>query len=330
MRYSRYVDHFIYKPYIDDKQWIADINAIVDEKHIDIIMPVYEDGIRTLLKNSFLLNHPEKLALLSTYEDYNTATNKALLSQHLKTHGIPHPETEIFDKTKNDTITTDLSFPIILKPARGIDGQGIHMVKDETALGALFESINELYVIQEYIEGYDIDCSVLCKDGNILSHTIQKANLYESRAHAPPIGIDFIEEHKLLDVVEPLMRTLNWSGLAHIDLRYDQNTGTFKVIEVNGRFWGSLDASMQAGVNFVHQYIQVSLGETIASSSYQTITYLNLKGVVKQMKKRPLILLRFKFLKQHTPLFFAIKDPLPIIFRFYNRTRVKLKKVFSN
>lgn len=330
MRYSRYVDQFIYKPHKDDKHWIADINAIVAEKKIDVIMPIYEDGIKIILKHHSLLDQPEKLASLSVFQDYDKATNKALLSQHLKAHNIPHPKTEVFDNAKGDSISTGLPFPVILKPARGIDGQGIHIAKDKNRLEALLKATNELYVIQEYIEGYDIDCSVLCKDGIILSHTIQKANLYESRDHAPPIGIDFISEPRLLEVIEPLMRTLHWSGLAHIDLRYDQNTDTFKVIEVNGRFWGSLDASMQAGVNFVYQYIQMSLGETIDSSGYQNITYLNLKGIVKEIKTRPQILLRWTFLKKHTPLFFAIKDPVPICIRFYHRTRVKLKNLFSN
>ena len=124
------------------------------------------------------------------------------------------------------------------------------------------------------------------------------------------------------------MHTLNWSGLAHIDLRFDQATGTFKVIEINGRFWGSVDASMLAGVNFAHLYIKASLEDVAEATNYNTISYLNLKGLVKRVWRTPFIIFNYKFLKHHTPLFFALKDPLPVMFRFFNRTRVKLKKTF--
>ena len=126
------------------------------------------------------------------------------------------------------------------------------------------------------------------------------------------------------------MNSLQWSGLAHIDLRFDSDTNTFKVIEINGRFWGSVDASMLVGVNFADLYIRVSLGESVEQINYKTKTYLSLKGLVKHIKRAPLKVFNFSFLKNQTPLFFSIKDPLPVILRFVNRTRVILAQRFSS
>ena len=62
------------------------------------------------------------------------------------------------------------------------------------------------------------------------------------------MGVEFLYEDKLLKSVMILIKPLNWSGITHIDMRYDEKTNNFKVIEINPRFWSSIEASLFAGV----------------------------------------------------------------------------------
>jgi hypothetical protein len=43
---------------------------------------------------------------------------------------------------------------------------------------------------------------------------------------------------------------MGWKGVAMVEFRYDPGTNQHWLMEVNGRFWGSLSLPVQCGVNF--------------------------------------------------------------------------------
>ena len=51
----------------------------------------------------------------------------------------------------------------------------------------------------------------------------------------------------LLDYSMRLLRALEWDGLAMVEFRHDRPTGETALMEVNGRFWGSLPLNTAAG-----------------------------------------------------------------------------------
>ena len=81
-----------------------------------------------------------------------------------------------------------------------------------------------------------------------------------------------------MEITKKLMKSLNWSGVANIDWRYDENNKVFKIIEINTRFWLSTDASSIAGVNFPYLYCLSSLGNEIKLQKTESISYLSLEG----------------------------------------------------
>ena len=212
----------------------------------------------------------------------------------------------------------DLNFPVIIKPLEGFGGgQGIDVFNTVEGFKDHFinNNFNYVNIVQEYIIGYDIDCSVLCRDGDILAFTIQKGNMIGKSQFTPQFGLRFLYEEELYNVVEKLMKSFGWNGVAHIDMRYDQNTKQFKVIEVNTRFWMSLDASLIAGVNFPHLYCLSSMENIFQKPQYKFVKYLSLRGVIKKIKKDITFIFKMNFILNNTPLKFALKDPIPIIYK---------------
>ncbi|THE64907.1 carboxylate--amine ligase [Salinadaptatus halalkaliphilus] len=51
-----------------------------------------------------------------------------------------------------------------------------------------------------------------------------------------------------------LLDALEWHGLAMVEFLRDEETGEFKLMEVNPRFWSSLPFSVQAGADFPYYY----------------------------------------------------------------------------
>ena len=66
---------------------------------------------------------------------------------------------------------------------------------------------------------------------------------------------------ELLAKSEALLRRIGWQGAAMVEYRLDARTGRAALMEVNGRFWGSLPLAYHAGVPFGwYTYAVLGLG----------------------------------------------------------------------
>lgn len=63
----------------------------------------------------------------------------------------------------------------------------------------------------------------------------------------------------LLEASQRLLRTLGWHGVAMVEFRHDAATGRWFMMELNGRFWGSLPLAQFAGVDFPLALVELLL-----------------------------------------------------------------------
>jgi predicted ATP-grasp superfamily ATP-dependent carboligase len=71
-----------------------------------------------------------------------------------------------------------------------------------------------------------------------------------------------------------LLRAMEWDGLAMVEFRYDPASGDAVLMEVNGRFWGSLPLAVHAGVNFPYLlYLAHGLGMPLKVNRYRNHLY---------------------------------------------------------
>ena len=60
-----------------------------------------------------------------------------------------------------------------------------------------------------------------------------------------------------------LLRDINWHGPAQVEFKMDARTGRPVLMEVNGRFWGALALSVEAGVDFPHLACLLATGQAL-------------------------------------------------------------------
>ena len=285
------------------------------KSHIDLCMPVDTDGIYYFAQHRESASALVKLSLIESVQTFRTVWDKGSLADFLLNNQLPHPHT-ITSREQFEKECPSLQFPVLIKPRLAGGGSGIEKFADRIALlkkiGAepLFF---EHYIVQQYVQGEDIDCSVLCKDGKILAYTIQKG-LYannSSGSFQAPSAIEFLHHPEVLQVTSQLMARLVWNGVAHVDLRRQDTDGRIVVIEVNPRFWGSLEGSLQAGVNFAQLAIQAGLGETFPLPEYADTRYSSaLSAIKRKLQNKPAV----DFFRE-TNLSYYFKDPLPVLAR---------------
>ena len=58
-----------------------------------------------------------------------------------------------------------------------------------------------------------------------------------------------------------LLGPLGWHGVAMLEFKQDAAHREVFLIEVNGRFWGSLQLAIAAGVDFPYLTYQLAVGE---------------------------------------------------------------------
>jgi predicted ATP-grasp superfamily ATP-dependent carboligase len=194
-----------------------------------ILLPIDLAGIRFASAHCEPLREMAALAPVPALKTLNLVENKWTLADLLAEHGVAHPRTLLTSGDEEFARSLDaFPFPVLLKPTMGSLGLGMRAFADRESLldftrdvrGSVGQSI-----VQAFLPGEDIDCSVLCHQGEILAHTIQRGFIPSRQPFAPPGGITFLEDVRVIDTVTELMRRIRWNGIAHLDLRYGSGGG---------------------------------------------------------------------------------------------------------
>lgn len=117
------------------------------------------------------------------------------------------------------------------------------------------------YLLQEYAEGEGAGIELLMAGG-------QPRLLFEHRRlleYPSTGGVSVVAaaEPLIPELVESSVRLLNhigWEGVAMVEFRYDRPTRRATLMEINGRYWGSLGLSAAVGVDFPFAAWQVAHG----------------------------------------------------------------------
>jgi predicted ATP-grasp superfamily ATP-dependent carboligase len=164
-----------------------------------------------------------------------------------------------------------LPFPIVIKPARSTAEAGDRRLKLGVAYARdaaeLRQRLSELPVqaypvlLQQRVIGPGTGIFELVWDGRLVA-TFAHRRLREK---PPSGGVSVYSESVIADadLVErsrALLERFEWRGVAMVEYKLDAATGTPYVMEVNGRFWGSLALAIAAGVDFPRLLVELALG----------------------------------------------------------------------
>ncbi len=71
-------------------------------------------------------------------------------------------------------------------------------------------------------------------------------------------------DEALLERSIALLERLGWSGVAMVEYKKDLRQGDYVLMEINGRFWGSLQLAIDAGVDFPRMLADASFGRPVS------------------------------------------------------------------
>lgn len=320
-RFSRYRSQFLVSGKdVNDEIKLTAIETAIRKTGADVILPVGIEMTRLVSVNRERILSLTAVPPISQPETIDLATDKSKLTKLLIEQEIPCPPTLFCDgQSVTASDLSMLAFPVLAKPVVSEGGRGIAMYDTPSTLLAFLnnEHQRENYIIQSYIDGYDMGCSVFCENGEILAHTMQKGLIPPYSRFAPPSGVDFFEDAQVYAIIKRLVRILNWSGVANIDFRFNTRTNTPSVLEINPRFWGSLLGSLIAGINFPYLVCLKALGMELPVLDYRLNRYIHHKAAIKIALKNLLPGEKDKIQIRGTGIEYILADPLPNVVKFF-------------
>ncbi|WP_248927312.1 ATP-grasp domain-containing protein [Paenibacillus hamazuiensis] len=202
-------------------------------------------------------------------ESFRIAQDKGLSARLALEAGVDAPKTEFpgnLDEVPH--LARKLNYPLVIKPRISSGSRGIRIVRDEAELVSTYGEIHRMYpypVLQEYIPlGTRYGVGILY-DG---SGKLRAAYAHKEVHHFPyPMGpssaVESVWMPELIERTKAIMDKLPWYGVAQLDFMTDPRDGIPKFMEINPRFWNSLQLSVQAGVDFPWLLYQLAVGNPI-------------------------------------------------------------------
>lgn len=301
---------------------VKEIITVAQEAGADVILPVDVPTIQLIAQYRDMFDN-FAIPPLASPETINLAGDKALLARLLVKENMPMPNTIFYEDGDFDIQDlSKLNFPVLTKLTNKRGGGGISQYSTAEDLGLFWrkQEHQDNFIVQSFVNGYDMCCSVLCKDGEVLAFTMQKEIIPPYSRFTPPAGVEYINDEVILNIIKKLMRSLNWSGVANVDIRYDQDEMNAKILEINPRFFGSLIGSLIAGVNFPYLTCLLAFDAELPELDYKVGNYyIHHKAAMLLVTQRFFSATKFSFPIVGTGIEYVLHDPLPELFNFFSK-----------
>lgn len=192
--------------------------------------------------------------------------DKAFLMEYARQKEIDIPLTRIVhDLSDLDKLRDELDFPVVIKPRASSGSRGIVYVKNKAEFAASYHKVHRSYplpIIQEYIPkgGGALGVGLLLNNGSEVRASFVYRRLREYPVEGGPSTLrESIKRDDVRIIAETLLKDLKWTGVAHVEFIIDPRDGKPKLLEVNPRFWGSLQLAIEAGVDFPYLLYQLAV-----------------------------------------------------------------------
>jgi predicted ATP-grasp superfamily ATP-dependent carboligase len=255
--------------------FVRDVQRLIARWRIDTLIPVSEPALLALLPardalGDVLLPFPPEAA-------FRRICDKGELLAAAPRFGVAIPQQRTVTSPAHGAALdlAALEFPVVLKPARSVGESGGRRAKLTVQYAADAEQLAWLLralpaaafplLVQQRIVGPGVGIFLLPWEGTLLATFAHR----RIREKPPSGGVSVYRESipadpALVERSRALLDHFGWCGVAMIEYKVDERTGTPYLMEVNGRFWGSLQLAIDAGVDFPTLLVAAAAGEPVA------------------------------------------------------------------
>ena len=305
----------------DDDRRADDILNILDKGGIDIILPIGIMGARLVAKHRHRFPARTACIPMPDIAALEVANNKIEVLKIARQCGACTPPSWIYPDDASNADLTRVRFPVLVKAPDLGGGEGFHLFNDAQSLDAYLNKAVGPLLVQSYIDGTMWGLNVICRNGEILVHTVQQNFDHENGEYSPPAAIKIVEDDHVFDEGRKVLEALKYTGVANLDFIRCSATGKTMLLEINPRFWRTCAGSVLAGVNFPYFACCEALGLPWGASRPRPIIYANARAAWNQISLGRGEGALAGFSVRNSVLWANALDPMPSIIGRINRNR---------
>ncbi|MFO0701281.1 MAG: ATP-grasp domain-containing protein [Nitrospira sp.] len=258
-------------PVLNPDGYVASLLNVVRGKNIGMIFPV-TDLAMALVGEARAQFEPAVKLPIPAMTAYERLSDKYALMQLAIQLQVPIPDT-VFVPAGGLTdalLAQVLAYPVVVKPAHSmVNVRGawtktvVHHARTPEELQQLYRDINYLTepsMIQRRVQGEGQGVFALMDRGAPVAMFAHR----RLREKPPSGGVSVLRES--MEVPKPmaddalrLLEAVNWHGVAMVEFKLDATRNRPVLMEVNGRWWGSLQLAIDAGIDFPFLLYQLAM-----------------------------------------------------------------------
>jgi predicted ATP-grasp superfamily ATP-dependent carboligase len=260
-------------PLADPAGFADEVARLVHARGVQVLVPIGEAALLALLPCRARLG--PCVMPFADVERFRAVSDKVRLLEAAAASGIAVPEQRVVASAADAGRggLAGLGYPVVVKPGRSVADAaaggrrkfGVRHAASAAELGAVLADLPDAAfpaMIQQRVVGPGVGIFLLLWDGEpaaVFAHR-------RIREKPPSGGVSVYRESipadpDLVRRSSDLLQRFGWEGVAMVEYKLEEKTGIPYLMEINGRFWGSLQLALDAGVDFPALLVAHALGD---------------------------------------------------------------------
>jgi predicted ATP-grasp superfamily ATP-dependent carboligase len=311
---SKHSSHSIQYPEPSESapRFVSHLVEYLSQAEHAIVLPVRDSTSTICARHKPAIEGTGATVAIEGWEQFERAYDKGRLFTLAESLRVPTPRTyDPGSLAAVEEIAPDVPYPALVKPrsktvwdrsgechyTRVADthyvetpGNLVETYRETLNEHPVLEDQNHFPLVQEYIEGTTTTTVVVASQGDIFAYfQEERIRTYPSSGGNSTL-LRETSCPRMLESASRLIDALNWTGPAMVEFMRTPE-GVPYLIEVNGRYWGSVPFAIESGLDvpWLHyrllQGLDVEPPESIqANSLHHRLLYLDLKWLYEQLR----------------------------------------------
>jgi predicted ATP-grasp superfamily ATP-dependent carboligase len=255
-------------PDADPDGFLRQLRAFISAGGHDMLIPADDQALVAITKHYHELQSLLYLACPPPKITHRVL-NKIETLDVARACGVLVPDTKVISNSLQlSDLSDEIRFPCVLKPAaKGIQNEEVksYILRSAKDVSVKFPEPRVFHppmLLQAYCDGDGVGVEILMQKGQIVA-AFQHRRLKEY-PHTGGLSVSAISEpldSELAEKSVSLLRALQWEGPAMVEFKVNREDRRAVLMEVNGRYWGTISLPEFAGIDFPTLHWQVAHGE---------------------------------------------------------------------
>lgn len=277
-------------PELQKTRFVKAMLNLVKRKSFDLLIPITDIAMVPIIEQKEDFEQYTKVACPS-YTTAVKALDKIETLKIAQKYGLSCPETwfgeEVDDVHK---FSKEITYPVVIRPRMKVTWIGekalvlkvtqnnyAYSAQDFAAKWNRLVSLlrneglqKDFLMVQEFVKGEGFGVEILMHKGEsraVFMH--RRLREYPTTGGASTLR-ESVKANGMAQSAIKLLHAMDWEGIAMVEFRVNTNSAKPELIEVNGRFWGSLPLAINSGVDFPYLLYKCMVDEeSFVSPSYK-------------------------------------------------------------